>query len=57
LAQVRAKIADLQRMADTLADTAARCAGGRAARCPILESLAVPPGERGAAPKKRLNAS
>lgn len=41
---VRSKIADLERMERTLADTAARCEGGTAPDCPIIEILS---GERG----------
>jgi len=52
LAAVRAKIADLERMATTLADTAARCAGGRSSHCPILEALAAPPVDLGP-PRRR----
>jgi MerR family mercuric resistance operon transcriptional regulator len=39
LERIRAKIGDLERMARTLADTAARCEGGTASRCPIVEGL------------------
>ena len=39
LANVRRKIADLRRMERTLAETAARCAGGTAPDCPIVEVL------------------
>jgi MerR family mercuric resistance operon transcriptional regulator len=42
LADVRAKIADLERLAATLAETAVRCRGGRSPECPILETLAAP---------------
>jgi MerR family mercuric resistance operon transcriptional regulator len=37
---IRAKIADLRRMERTLAATAARCEGGDAPECPILDALA-----------------
>jgi MerR family mercuric resistance operon transcriptional regulator len=43
LQHIRAKIADLRRMERTLAATAARCEGGDAPECPILDALA---GER-----------
>ena len=36
---IRRKIADLRRMEKTLAETAARCEGGEAPHCPILEVL------------------
>lgn len=39
LKTIRLKIADLQRMERTLADTAARCEGGTAPDCPIIEVL------------------
>ena len=39
LERIRAKIGDLERMARALADTAARCEGGSAPRCPIVEDL------------------
>ena len=39
LDQVRARIADLQRMERTLAETAARCAGGTTPDCPIIDAL------------------
>lgn len=37
--KIRRKIADLRRMERTLAETAARCAGGEAPDCPILDAL------------------
>ena len=40
LARIRAKIGDLRRMERTLAATAARCEGGDAPECPILDALA-----------------
>lgn len=40
LKDVRAKITDLRRMERTLAVTVARCAGGNAPDCPILDALA-----------------
>ena len=43
LIHVRAKIADLRRMERTLAATAARCAGGYAPECPILDALCGKP--------------
>ena len=45
LAEIRCKIADLERMGATLAATAARCAGDAAPDCPILDALAgeLPP--------------
>ncbi|MGH6943356.1 MAG: MerR family transcriptional regulator [Geminicoccaceae bacterium] len=39
LAGIRRKIADLRRMERTLAETAARCEGGDAPGCPIIEAL------------------
>jgi MerR family transcriptional regulator, mercuric resistance operon regulatory protein len=39
LERIRAKLAELERMARALADTAARCEGGSAPRCPIVEDL------------------
>ena len=39
LEHIRAKIADLRRMERTLAATAARCEGGDAPECPILDAL------------------
>lgn len=39
LKTIRRKIADLRRMERTLADTAARCEGGTAPDCPIIEVL------------------
>lgn len=39
LDSVRQKIADLQRLERTLSETAARCVGGDAPDCPILDSL------------------
>jgi MerR family mercuric resistance operon transcriptional regulator len=39
LAQVRAKIGDLQRMEETLAATVARCDGSEAPDCPIIDAL------------------
>lgn len=39
---IRRKIADLRRMEETLALTAARCRGGDAPDCPIIDKLFVP---------------
>ena len=39
LHDVQNKIADLKQMERTLKDTAARCAGGEAPDCPIIDSL------------------
>lgn len=39
LKDIRRKIADLRRMERTLADTAARCEGGTAPDCPIIDVL------------------
>ena len=39
LDEVRSRIADLQRMEQTLMETAARCAGGTAPECPIIDAL------------------
>ncbi len=39
LAEVRAKIADLRRIEDVLASTAAQCSGDTAPACPIVEAL------------------
>lgn len=39
LNDIRRKIADLRRMERTLSETAARCEGGDAPECPIMEAL------------------
>ncbi|MEQ8165768.1 MAG: helix-turn-helix domain-containing protein [Alphaproteobacteria bacterium] len=39
LKNIRRKIGDLRRMERTLADTAARCEGGTAPDCPIIDVL------------------
>lgn len=39
LKDIRQKIADLRRMERTLAETAARCAGGSTPDCPIIDAL------------------
>ncbi len=39
---MRAKIADLERMADVLTDTVAACEAGSHAGCLLLETLAAP---------------
>jgi len=39
LQTIRRKIADLRRMERSLAETAARCAGGTAPECPIIDML------------------
>ena len=39
LKTIRRKIADLRRMERTLAETAARCEGGTAPACPIIDVL------------------
>jgi MerR family transcriptional regulator, mercuric resistance operon regulatory protein len=39
LEEIRRKVADLKRMERTLAETAARCEGGEAPDCPILDVL------------------
>lgn len=39
LADIRRRIADLRRMERILAETAARCAGGDAPDCPVMEAL------------------
>lgn len=44
LKTIRRKIADLRRMERTLADTAARCEGGTAPDCPIIDVLSRAPG-------------
>jgi MerR family transcriptional regulator, mercuric resistance operon regulatory protein len=41
LRDVRAKIADLERMADVLTDSVAACEAGSHAGCPLLETLAA----------------
>ena len=43
LKNIRRKIADLRRMERTLAETAARCAGGAAPDCPIVDVLSGEP--------------
>ena len=40
LADIRAKIADLKRMAQVLTRTAAQCSGDMVPECPIIEALA-----------------
>ena len=40
LADIHAKIADLQRMVQVLTQTAAQCSGGMVPECPIIEALA-----------------
>ena len=42
VACIQGKIADLERMAQLLSDTAAHCAGGTAPDCPIIETLFHP---------------
>lgn len=42
LADVRRKIADLRRLARTLADVAGKCRGGRVPDCPVIEALFEP---------------
>jgi MerR family mercuric resistance operon transcriptional regulator len=39
LDKVRAKIADLQRLAQTLEEISAKCSGGKAPECPIFDAL------------------
>lgn len=39
LKDIRSKIADLRRMERTLSGTAARCEGGQAPECPIIDVL------------------
>ena len=39
LGRIRAKIADLERMAEVLATTAAGCAGGSVPNCPLIAVL------------------
>ena len=39
LADVRARIADLQAMERVLGETVARCADGRSARCPLIDAF------------------
>ncbi len=43
LANVRSKLGRLQRMEATLASVVARCKGGRAPDCPIIDALAGDP--------------
>lgn len=43
LAEVRAKIEDLARLEDVLADLVARCRGGTVPACPIIEALYTEP--------------
>lgn len=40
LAAVRARIADLRRLENTLAEVAERCEGGESTTCPVVEALA-----------------
>ncbi len=57
LADVRAKIADLQAMERVLGETVARCADGRSARCPLLDAFCrdglAPVPSSGTAPSRR----
>jgi MerR family mercuric resistance operon transcriptional regulator len=57
LADVRAKIADLQTMERVLEETVAKCANGRSARCPLIDAFyrdgLAPARESGAAPARR----
>jgi MerR family transcriptional regulator, mercuric resistance operon regulatory protein len=57
LADVRAKIADLQAMELVLEETVARCADGRSARCPLIDAFyrdgLAPVREGAAAPTRR----
>ena len=39
LADVRAKIADLRRIENVLAETASRCSGDNVPQCPVLDAL------------------
>lgn len=39
LSDIRTKISDLRRLERVLADTIAKCAAGRALRCPVIEVL------------------
>ena len=39
LAEVRKKVADLQRLEATLADISSRCEGGKLPDCPVVEAL------------------
>jgi MerR family mercuric resistance operon transcriptional regulator len=39
LKSIRSKLADLRRMERTLSQTAARCEGGTAPSCPVIEAL------------------
>jgi MerR family mercuric resistance operon transcriptional regulator len=41
LTDVRAKIADLQKLERVLADTAAKCTGDAAPDCPVIDALAA----------------
>lgn len=41
LADIHAKIADLQRMAQVLTRTSAQCSGDMAPKCPIIDALAA----------------
>jgi MerR family mercuric resistance operon transcriptional regulator len=43
LAEIRAKIADLNKLERLLAKTIAKCSGSRAPQCPVIEILDVPP--------------
>ena len=42
LAEVRARIVDLQRLEATLAKVAERCEGGESTTCPVVEALSLP---------------
>lgn len=39
LSEVRAKIADLQRIEKVLSETAAKCSGAKVPECPVLDAL------------------
>src|SRR5262245_38843095 len=42
LADIRHKIADLQRLEQTLADVAGKCRGSKVSGCPVIEALFEP---------------
>lgn len=53
LADTRARIADLERMASILAETVAHCSGAEAPECPVLD-LIEGPAEVGEAPANQF---
>ncbi|MCC7079815.1 MAG: MerR family DNA-binding protein [Burkholderiales bacterium] len=58
LAEIRSRLKDLRRMEGALAKLVARCRHGAAAKCPIIEAIAIgAPSSRRAAPRTRVRAA